>query len=451
MKSPFAVFQGRNALDTIGLFALLLLIMANAFHYNIYLDFRYYREIFGLLFLCLDILYFFSPKKHSGNGTSQLTKALKYLLVFPVMLALWSLFDPEIPLYGDYEINPISAGEQDLRLYVLRNALLYIPMVVYFYFRGLNLQELRLIALIAILISLFSINSYLQNRNINSITKIGLIAEESGISIDYNTYVPYLTFLILCGIFLISSKIGKVVRFIVIICIAINIIFCFLSTSRQSVLFIILTVGTFYYFSYKGKRSKGMLLNSLLLAVICIIFYLNVTKGYVLSDNFLNRFSSVNGFVTDESSKRVNAAREGFLLLNPVEWFTGAGLTCVINSGPHNDYVRWTQRVGIPLMILGFMPFLIAFSTCFSLIRMNRSNNTLFVFLILAIGFTLFHSFFCYPREEANQSLVSFLGLSMWFGAYREGLLKPSFKSHLIKSTPAEELPATINNPVSQQ
>lgn len=56
---------------------------------------------------------------------------------------------------------------------------------------------------------------------------------------------------------------------------------------------------------------------------------------------------------------------KGLDLLSPEDYIFGAGLTSVIVRGPHNDYIRWIQRIGIPGMVLSFLPFVIAFSKNF--------------------------------------------------------------------------------------
>ena len=44
-------------------------------------------------------------------------------------------------------------------------------------------------------------------------------------------------------------------------------------------------------------------------------------------------------------------------MLHISEWFTGAGLTSVLVSGPHNDYIRWIQRVGLIFAFISFYPY----------------------------------------------------------------------------------------------
>jgi O-antigen ligase len=115
-------------------------------------------------------------------------------------------------------------------------------------------------------------------------------------------------------------------------------------------------------------------------------------------------------------SDRLDVLVEGIRLLNPVQFLSGAGLTSVIVSGPHNDYVRWTQRVGLFAMFLGFAPFVIAFWRSFRKMREPHEGTPTWAFLNAGVAFTLFHSLFGYPREDAFQAPYAFLGLALWLG-----------------------------------
>jgi O-antigen ligase len=424
MKSPIAMMRGRSVLDTVGLVAVLLLFIANAFHFNIYKTFSFYRELFGVFFILLSHWYLLTGTRILYESKLYINRTLFLMLIFPVILVVWSFIDFGVPLYGDYYLEGSTEllGSAGLNLYVLRNACLYLPMVFYLYLRGLNENEIRIISLVVILVAPFSIDAYLVNEDFASIAMLGKVAQMGG-GVAYNTYVPYLTFPVICGFFLLFSRISVVFKIVVLLCVTVTSVFCFFSASRQSVLFLILSLGGFFYFSKNGGNSKGKWLNLLLVLVVGIAMFLYVTQDYELSTNLLNRFGSIEGFVSQDTEQRGELFVNGLSLLSPLNWLMGAGLTCVITSGPHNDYVRWTQRVGFPLMILGMMPFFMAFRASLRLVRSNTSDNTLFVFLSLAVGFTLYHSLFGYPREDAFQAVAVYLGIALWFGALREGLL----------------------------
>jgi hypothetical protein len=428
---PFSIFRGRTILDMVGLLALVLLFTGNAFHFEIHETYSFYREQFGILFLVLSFWYLLIRARALGLNSLRMNRALFFLLLFPFMLIIWSSVDPGVPLYGEAGMGGTTdklGASVGFTLYVLRNALLYLPMVLYVYLRGLNRQEIRIIALAVILVAPFSISAYLESEEIATLATMGLLGETGGVGVAYNTYVPFLTFSALCGIYLLFSRTNFFIKLIVLLCLAIVVIFCLLSTSRQSVLYIIATLGTFLCLTNQGSRSKGRWLNLAFVLLISLVAFNYIIEGYDLGDKFLDRFGHVDGFIDDDGG-RLDMAIKGLLMLNPLQWFTGAGLTSIINSGPHNDYVRWSQRVGIPLMAIGFMPFIIAFRASFRMALLSRTENTLAIFITLAVGFTLFHSFFGYPREDANQALAVYLGLAIWFGSVREGLFMSTSKA----------------------
>lgn len=427
MRSIFAFYRSRSFLDTLGLVALLLLLTGTAFHFEMGHAYLYYRELFAAIFAGLWLLLLLTRTEFLPSGQLRMHKALFYLILFPVLLVLWSFIDPGVPLYGgnDFAIGVSEyVDASNATLYVLRNALLYIPMVLYFSLRGLNQRELRLIALFVVLIAPLSIAAYLQSEEIATLNTLGLVAELGGAGIAYNSYVPFLTFPVLSGIYLLVSPCSLRVKAIVLPCTVIVCIFILLSTSRQSVLFIILTILVFYYFAER-KRRWGKRFNFVVMSLVSAFAFYTIVGDTQFNDRFLLRFGSLGGFIGDGTG-RGDAALNGLRMLDPIQWVSGAGLTSIINSGPHNDYVRWTQRVGVILMLIGFMPFFVAFWKSCKLISKVKQGNTLYVFLALAVGFTLFHSLFGYPREDAYQAPYVYLGLALWFGALREGLLKPS-------------------------
>lgn len=114
-------------------------------------------------------------------------------------------------------------------------------------------------------------------------------------------------------------------------------------------------------------------------------------------------------------TSRFDIMKRGIELIGAKELLFGAGLSSVIVSGPHNDFIRWTQRIGFPAMIISFTPFIISLSRIVRSMS-NQSNLPVLQFLSMAIVFTLFHSFFGYPREDAYQAVYAYLGLGLWLG-----------------------------------
>lgn len=426
MKSPFAIFKNRSLWDSIGFFALLCLLVINAFHFKVNGSLVYYREIFFVMFFILSAGYLLKKLNGVRASVFRINKLLFFLFLFPVLLVVWSFLDSGRELYGgaSTEDMPIHVPGIAMSIYVLRNAVLYLPMVLYFYLRGLSLSEIKLVAFVAILIAPLSISSFLLSNELATLATLGVVAELGGRGLAYNTYVPYLTFLILCGIYLFFSTSNILLKLFCLTNISIATIYCLLTTSRQSLLFILICLAIFFFYM-QGRNmhiKKSIYLAVMLLVGIVTFFYFTQDLG--MSEKLIDRFTSVEGFT---KTPRVELFVAGLAKLNSFEWFTGAGLTSVIFSGPHNDYIRWTQRVGLPLMILGFLPFLMTFIRSARAAVVYRGDNTLYLFLTLAIGYTLFHSFFGYPREDANQAVAVYVGLALWLGAYSSGLLPKKF------------------------
>jgi hypothetical protein len=87
-------------------------------------------------------------------------------------------------------------------------------------------------------------------------------------------------------------------------------------------------------------------------------------------------------------------------------------------------------------MLLGFYPFfraVLSIAGLRSLLSHDKKNKSLLLYLTLAILFTLYHSFFGYPREDAYQAVYCFLGLSMWLGVRKEYGLVSVMKSERKK------------------
>ena len=142
---------------------------------------------------------------------------------------------------------------------------------------------------------------------------------------------------------------------------------------------------------------------------LCVFsFYSFVMSGYELNTQLVDKYTGGRNY-------RFIAMANGLDLLSPYHYITGAGLTSVIVSGPHNDYIRWTQRVGLFYMIILFYPYFSAAFKCF--ISTLRERSDLIIFYIgISIFFIIYHSVFGYPREDVYQSVWAYLGITMWLG-----------------------------------
>lgn len=406
--------------NLLGLVILIFLLILNALHFRFNSIYPFYREIIAFLFI---ILISAGVTKGINNFIQfKIHRALLYLLAFPLLLIMCSFFDNGTQLYGNTSLEGVSENINGInpKVYTLRNAFLYLPMVIYFYIRGLNYREINFLALLLILIAPISIIDYY----LMSITKVQdsgpeILFLQGGSIIAYNTYVPYLTYLILSGIYLYTQKSG-LLKYIILISVIFTSLFCVISTSRQSVLFIILSFIAFGV-ANKSINYLKIILNIIFFFLIILIIFFYIQDTFELGDGLTTRYSSIMNFTSDETGRQ-QIMVQGLQMLEPLEWLFGAGLTSVLNSGPHNDYIRWLQRVGFPLMIFGFLPFFILLIKSLGYLKESSSNKNLTLFLLLGVFFTLFHSFFSYPREEVNQAFVVYLALSLWFGSFKNNL-----------------------------
>ena len=196
--------------------------------------------------------------------------------------------------------------------------------------------------------------------------------------IAYNTYVPYLTFPVLCGIYLLFAPGSRVLKGVVLACVLITMIFVLFSTSRQSVLFMVLALAVFLYFSPSRKAGAKRWIMTGTMGLVGLFLFQSLTRDVQLADVFLKRYGLLGGFFSQEASHRPALALDGLKLLELWQWLIGSGLTSVVNSGPHNDYVRWTQRVDFILMAVGFLPFFRAFRASYRQVRRRwQPDNSL--------------------------------------------------------------------------
>ena len=398
-------------LNKIGLYLLYLLLIIIPFHFAAG-DFgvpMFYREIIGISFLLLLLVNLYQERYLDFK----IRKELLFLILGPVLLIFSALYDPMIILYSDgTSFNDITSESIDIdpRLYVLRNAILYLPMILYFSRRGMSKKEIEHIAIISVAVAPLSILFYvftILESGYFSIFLLGEMSEKAGIGIEYNSYVPYLSFPVISGMFILSGKHSSIIKLLTLVSISISSMFIFLSSSRQTFLLIAIALVLFMFLDKSNKNLKKIALFSFI--GLCVFsFYSFVMSGYELNTQLVDKYTGGRNY-------RFIAMANGLDLLSPYHYITGAGLTSVIVSGPHNDYIRWTQRVGLFYMIILFYPYFSAAFKCFISTLRERSDLTIF-YIGISIFFIIYHSVFGYPREDVYQSVWAYLGITMWLG-----------------------------------
>jgi len=396
----------------IGFFTLMMLLILQPFHFIVGEFFPYYRELAALIFFLL-----FLEEVNKKLYSDIIRPEVKYLLLSLIYLCLISLFDSGKSLYGnDVLLASVYLNRINPTVYILRNSFLYIPMVLYFGIRGIDKREVIKIAIACSVVAPFSVLEFLRKNLMMGIKDLGLLVELGGAGLFYNTYVPYLTFPFVSSLFLCCQLKKMKILFIGISMFLFFYIFS--TTSRQSFLFLILSMLLFYvYIPLKNKIKLNFLL--VVLILVGSNFFLFALDGYHISDKLLNRYSGADTFL---ETSRIQKIFYGLKLLSFHEFFWGAGVSSVVVSGPHNDFIRWLQRIGCLGMLLSFSPFLISMKNILKkniIYEMDEIYIKLYIFL--SLFYTLYHSCFGYPREDAYQSLYSFLGLTLWLGYSRKG------------------------------
>lgn len=418
-SSPYLqFFSKRRWPDLLGLYVLFLLLLMNPFHFVVTEKLSYYREFLVALF---SILLFFkvTTTKRLLGRLHKVRKEIFFLVLFPFLLILFAIVDAGKNLYGsDILSASLRLEKVDPILYVLRNAFLYIPMVLYFAVRGLTKKEISQIALVTVIVAPFSVLQYLIYNEIATLQNLGIITQLGGLGLSYNSFLPYLTFPVLSAMYLIATDSNKIIKLISISVIIALSIYILLSAGRQTFLFVIICGLVFFLKSREMKLSIKLVFAVITICIALLVFQ-HFTAGYKLSDKFLRRYTFASSAI---ETQRLEIIKDGLTLLQPHEHLMGAGLTSVIFSGPHNDYVRWWQRIGFFAMVLGFLPFFLAARKGYLGIRRHK-YNALNIYITLAVVFTLYNSLFGYPREDAFQATYCFLGIAIWLGIERYGII----------------------------
>lgn len=398
-------------LDQYGLLCLLVFIIAHSFHFMLHDSvFLYYREFFFTLFTFLFTANFYVIIKLQSSIYSIFRVEIILYLFFIFFIILSSFFDPGIKLYEVTSLDDeLRSSDYSEFLYILRNSILYFPMVVYLSSRGLNEIDIKKISIVIFILSPLNIIQYLRNNvGIDNLNAFNSTVSTSTFNLEYNSFVPSLTFPIICSFYLLFNENLIVKKVILFLLSSLVLFYVLISTSRQSFLFAFISL---LFFTNRNGKYNFTYISLLFLFSMSVLIELLMGVNSI-SDKLLDRYSSVHGFLDTE---RWYIVSDGILMLKIREFFTGAGLTSVIFAGPHNDFVRWLQRIGVVGMFMGFLPFFIAAKRQY--LTLKESKKPVNILLFMGVIFTIFHSFFGYPREDAYQAFYCFLGLGMYLGA----------------------------------
>jgi len=400
-------------LNTVGLYLVLLLIALIPFHQEISKLFVYYREILSLLFIVLLVMHGSSDIFQSMLNRRVFFEIL-LLVLFPLIIIVTALVDPMVSLYGSDLSDSIMTRDADVnpKLYVFRNAVIYLPMVFYIAVRGLSPSDINKIAGVSALFAPLSVVTYMLGLGESSLVSHFEQLISGYTKVEYNSYVPYLTFSVLSIIYLLELNYKKyklLIKMSLMSLLVFVFAFIFYSTSRQAMLLAIIYIAVFMAKNISVSRLKN--------AVYYLIFFITIYYSYEWITLNYGENNSLTSKLLDESmhQTRIRIWVHGLSMLDASEFFTGAGLTSVLVSGPHNDYVRWVQKVGLIFAFISFYPYFSAmFKSYIDVISYKKDRVNLYI--LCASLFIIYHSMFGYPREDAYQAIWCFLGISMWLG-----------------------------------
>jgi hypothetical protein len=284
-----------TAAERIGLTLLIVLLSLVPFHENVMHVFIYYKEVITILFLILNLEYIL----RCGLKKMRIEAAL--LFIFPALLVLWALLDSGNQLYDESKIDfPENTKNIPASLVILRNAILYIPMVFYFSMRGIKRAELHKIVRNCVVIAPISLFVFLLSKNV-SLESLGI---STGTGLSYLNYVPYLTFAAMCGMYLISRKASLSSKVLALPVILLIVLFAIISTGRQNIIYLVICTIMFLSFSKElSLRKATLILGAALIAgTVCAVIYL---KNFEVSEKLVSRLTSIGGFLMQPIASRI--------------------------------------------------------------------------------------------------------------------------------------------------
>ncbi len=380
-------------------------VLIHPFHYLVQNPMPYYREAFAIGFAVLYIHQLSSSNRPSMHLLPSLTMAA-YIAVLGVA---WIAIDSRELYNVEAEAVIDIAAVSNPEMYVVRNALLYLPLCALASVLRWDEKTIRLLCRLASTLSVASVLGYLLAKGvIFSPSEIVGVIRYGASGLSYNSYVPYLTFAYISGLYWFATERSTALRVVPgAICLLLA-LYSSASGSRQCTIFIFLTTAIWTFIGPKRAKARPAFLLSLFSLGFLIVLTL-VDPNTLENERFASRFLSIESFLdTTRSSKAI----EGLAMLQSGEFLHGAGLGSVLFAGPHNDYVRWIQRAGILSMILGFIPYFWAlFKALQRCTGTQRTPEALF--LLTASLFTPYHSCFGYPRDDAFQAPYVLLALGI--------------------------------------
>lgn len=412
---PAGVSSSRRAGDSLGLAALLLLVLCVALHFVLPASLVLYREAFSVFFAFLIIL----------RGGMKVTSEVVAMLGFVAALSLLAILQlPTPPLYDENEVISAWQAEHPL-MSQFRSALIYIPMVAYLATRGISHSEMAVIAWTMTSAAAIGLVALVLGTSGLGLTQLAL---SGGDELGYLDFLPLMAFYGLGGLYLLQSEISVVARVIVsLMLLAVGLVII-LSTGRQNLLWMVLIAVVFFH-STSGNTRRRVLLATFITAGLLGAAASWYVMGFGASEKLVERYGSFRGFFDLSSSpsvvsnSRIDLAWSGCKMIPPVAWLVGVGLESCPGPGPHCDYIRQVMRGGVVFATVAYLPFVLALARWWRL-RRREIRSPIVTWMFCMAIFPFFFGMFGFPREDACKAFGSFLAVGLCI-AFERSIPRP--------------------------
>ena len=143
------MIENKTKEDLIGPILSVLLLVGTSFHFYTKDIFLYYREVISLLYLFFVAIHINKEVVKKGLVKLKINNVVLYLCIFPIILILISFGDQKVKLYEiSIEASSNLINNSETTIYIIRNAIIYIPMVLYFYIYGISEKAIKCLSLI---------------------------------------------------------------------------------------------------------------------------------------------------------------------------------------------------------------------------------------------------------------------------------------------------------------
>jgi hypothetical protein len=412
---PADVSISRRAGDSLGLAALLLIMLCVALHFVLPASLLLYREAFSIVFACLIVI----------RGGVKVTSEVVAMLGFVAALSLLAILQPPTPpIYDENAVISAWQAEHPL-MSQFRSALVYIPMVAYLATRGISHSEMVVIAWTMTSAAAIGLVVLVLGTSGLGFTQLAL---SGGGELRYLDFLPLMAFYGLGGLYLLQSEISVVARAVVsLVLLAVGLVII-LSTGRQNLLWMGLTAVVFLL-STSGNTRRRVFLATVITAGLLGAAATWYVMNFGASEKLVERYGSFHGFFDVASSSsvasnsRLDLALSGCKMIPPVAWLVGVGLESCPGPGPHCDYIRQVMRGGVVFAAVAYLPFAMALTRWWRL-RRRKPRSPIVTWMCCMAMFPFFFGMFGFPREDACKAFGSFLAVGLCI-AFERSIPRP--------------------------